>query len=492
MSDDAAAANVVRGRIRFQDDQEMVMRLCPELQQFYQDHSLDVSKLTTSSSLSSPWRFVRLSPRFDTTETLELLRKELTDHVNDKNKNHTTTMAATATRTEQEPLAVPWLDSCWTFYALPGSFSLASSTCYRSGRIYGMDISSGAGIAALLTNVYDQETTTTSTTTTSSDDKTEIRVLDLCTCPGLKLLAMADYFYQISASTTSNKSTKVKVVGVDINSSRMDKCKAIVQKYWVDSASPHQSRAGGTANNDVVVQLHLADGTTFGGPAYDTEESLVFDSRVAIEERGERGERKRLNKSARARHRKRLRQIANVEGMRPETNGGDDTVTNTNPSFIEKFDYVLVDAECSTDGSFKHIRERIKAEYDSSTTVHQEENRLLTDQAKLADLVTLQKKLIESGFRLLKPGGSMVYSTCSLSEEQNEKVVSWLLETNKDAFLIPIHFPSIMQSEFVTEGTLKGTVRFYPNLVDDATSEPTLLGDGFFASKLGKCIGASY
>ncbi|KAG7337223.1 tRNA/rRNA cytosine-C5-methylase [Nitzschia inconspicua] len=238
---------------------------------------------------------------------------------------------------------------------------------------------------------------------------------------------MADYFYQMSASTTSNKSTKVKVVGVDINSSRMDKCKAIVQKYWVDSASPHQSSAGGTANNDVVVQLHLADGTTFGGPA-----------------------------------------------------------------FIEKFDYVLVDAECSTDGSFKHIRERIKAEHDSSTTVHQEENRLLTDQAKLADLVALQKKLIESGFRLLKPGGSMVYSTCSLSEEQNEKVVSWLLETKKDAFLIPIHFPSIMQSEFVTEGTLKGTVRFYPNLVDDTTSEPTLLGDGFFASKLGKCIGASY
>jgi 16S rRNA C967 or C1407 C5-methylase (RsmB/RsmF family) len=140
-------------------------------------------------------------------------------------------------------------------------------------------------------------------------------------------------------------------------------------------------------------------------------------------------------------------------------------------------------------GSFKHIRERIKASQGDSTTPHQESNPLLTERNKRADLLVLQRKLIESGFRLLKEGGSMVYSTCSLSQEQNENIVSWLLERNKDAFLVPIHFPSIMkQSKFVKEGLLEGTIRFYPTLgsKEDAATQAPLLGDGFFAAKLGK------
>ena len=61
------------------------------------------------------------------------------------------------------------------FYAVPGDFSVAQSKVFRSGRIYGMDVSSGAAVAALL-----------------SDHAPDLRVLDLCCSPRLKLCMIAD------------------------------------------------------------------------------------------------------------------------------------------------------------------------------------------------------------------------------------------------------------------------------------------------------------
>jgi 16S rRNA C967 or C1407 C5-methylase (RsmB/RsmF family) len=149
---------------------------------------------------------------------------------------------------------------------------------------------------------------------------------------------------------------------------------------------------------------------------------------------------------------------------------------------MKLFDYVLVDAECSTDGSLKHMNKRLKEE----GRPKEETNLMLTDQAQLADLVDLQKRLIASGFRLLKPGGSLVYSTCSLSQDQNERVVQWLLQGHTDAFLVPVHFPTAKSSQLVMAGTLEGTVRFTPNLGQESESVDMLFGDGFFLAKIGK------
>lgn len=43
-----------------------------------------------------------------------------------------------------------------------------------------------------------------------------------------------------------------------------------------------------------------------------------------------------------------------------------------------------------------------------------------------------------NGFRLLKPGGTLVYSTCSLSLQQNEDIVQYLLRTEPHALLEPL------------------------------------------------------
>jgi hypothetical protein len=207
-TDDPTKVQVVDGS----SSRNKSISLCPELEQFYRAHNLDVSQLlldssesTTTTTTSRPWRFVRLNPRFDRAETLTLIEQELlqmyhnvsNEHKNSPGKTHLTT-----TTTTKAPIPVPWLDSKqWGFYALPGNFSLASSPCFRSGRLYGMDISSGASIAALLTTDHDrelQDSDNDDNAPSSADDncQAELRVLDLCTCPGLKLLTMADYFYQ--------------------------------------------------------------------------------------------------------------------------------------------------------------------------------------------------------------------------------------------------------------------------------------------------------
>ena len=50
--------------------------------------------------------------------------------------------------------------------------------------------------------------------------------------------------------------------------------------------------------------------------------------------------------------------------------------------------------------------------------------------------------LLRNGFRLLRPGGRLVYSTCSFSLRQNEEVVQWLLDSEAEARLVPAALPA--------------------------------------------------
>lgn len=420
------------------NEDTIIKKIAPELEEFYASHNIQLSSLLQTSNNQEGYRFVRLNPRYDKKETLELLRKEL-DH-------------------KFEPLMIPWLDPVWNFYALPQTFGLASSKSFKSGRVYGMDVSSGAAIAALLSKTYDK---IRSNNEPIMQEKlsNETRVLDLCCCPGLKLCAMADFLRNKTAT----------VVGVDVSESRMNLCKKIVSKYHIDTDT-----CGTIGALDAMkIQLYCQDGTSFG--MNSNHISLVYDSRSAAEELAVRGKRKRMNKSARTRERKRLKMLASTDWQSNHQKTG---LQEQSPR-IKLFDYVLVDAECSTDGSLKHMKERLK----DRQTNGEEKNTLLTDQTQLRDLVDLQKRLIASGFRLLKHGGTLVYSTCSLSHDQNEKVIQWLLKTEPNSFLIPVHFP-LAKSKLVVEGSLPGTVRFYPNLCCESQTE--IYGDGFFLAKLGK------
>ena len=149
------------------------------------------------------------------------------------------------------------------------------------------------------------------------------------------------------------------------------------------------------------------------------------------------------------------------------------------------FDRVLVDAECSSDGAIRH--QNIDKQQPSSSSIP---SRIPAwNDTNMNELVDLQKHLIESGFRLLKTGGIMVYSTCSLSSMQNEQVIQWLLNKYNDAYIIPVSFAShdkklLQDLPFIEEGSVHGTVRFNPLNIKE--SKYILPGSGFFLAKIGK------
>jgi 16S rRNA (cytosine967-C5)-methyltransferase len=78
---------------------------------------------------------------------------------------------------------------------------------------------------------------------------------------------------------------------------------------------------------------------------------------------------------------------------------------------ISQFDKVLLDAPCSNTGV---MRRRVDLRY-------------RVTQREIERLKTVQLELIRAAVRCLKPGGTLVYSTCSLEPEENEQVLKVLL-----------------------------------------------------------------
>jgi|FLOH01.1.fsa_nt_gi tRNA (cytosine49-C5)-methyltransferase len=131
------------------------------------------------------------------------------------------------------------------------------------------------------------------------------------------------------------------------------------------------------------------------------------------------------------------------------------------------FDKVLVDAPCSATGT---IRRSLKA-------------LTMWSPGIVRKMAGIQRQLIQAGFMALKPGGTMVYSTCTQEPEENEANVSFLLEKFPDAKLEEIKL-NIKRSDAVLEfegqkfnPEVKKCLRIYPQ--DNDT-------EGFFVAKIMK------
>jgi 16S rRNA C967 or C1407 C5-methylase (RsmB/RsmF family) len=91
-----------------------------------------------------------------------------------------------------------------------------------------------------------------------------------------------------------------------------------------------------------------------------------------------------------------------------------------------------------------------------------------------------QKRMILAGFNALKPGGIMVYSTCSFAPEENEMIIQYLLDRFKNAQIEPLNYGSSGLTAFhdiVFSEKMNQTKRFYPHLHDT---------NGFFIAKIRK------
>lgn len=78
----------------------------------------------------------------------------------------------------------------------------------------------------------------------------------------------------------------------------------------------------------------------------------------------------------------------------------------------EQFDRVLLDAPCSSEGQFKSAEPKTWAYW---------------SEKKIAEMNRKQRKLMFSAVQCLKPGGVLVYSTCTFAPEENEAIVDRVL-----------------------------------------------------------------
>ena len=142
-----------------------------------------------------------------------------------------------------------------------------------------------------------------------------------------------------------------------------------------------------------------------------------------------------------------------------------DAVEWTGPP--EAFDGVLIDAPCTSTGTIRRHPDVAWLRQDSD----------------IATLAALQQRLLRKSVSLLKPGGTLVYCTCSLEPEEGEQAVAALLAAEPALRRAPIAASEVAGLDEILNAD--GDLRTLPCHLPHA--DPRLGGlDGFFAARLVK------
>ena len=140
-------------------------------------------------------------------------------------------------------------------------------------------------------------------------------------------------------------------------------------------------------------------------------------------------------------------------------------VTNEHPQRLAQrlagfFDRVLIDAPCSGEGMFR--KEEAAVTDWSPETVEMCARR--------------QAEILHSGAQLVRPGGRLVYSTCTFAPQENEEAIAAFLQTH------PEFVPETVEAPWFAPGE-NGSFRMWPH---------KLLGEGHFAAVLRKTHGQEW
>lgn len=138
-------------------------------------------------------------------------------------------------------------------------------------------------------------------------------------------------------------------------------------------------------------------------------------------------------------------------------------VLNEHPQRLEArfagwFDKILVDAPCSGEGMFRRQPEA-RDEWDADAP------RRCADR---------QMEILAQAAKMLRPGGTMVYSTCTFNDTENEGVLRRFLALHPEFSLVPFALPGLPEAK-------DGYLHLYPH---------EMRGEGHFVSRLKKADGA--
>ncbi|MFW6149634.1 MAG: 16S rRNA (cytosine(967)-C(5))-methyltransferase RsmB [Atribacterota bacterium] len=140
-------------------------------------------------------------------------------------------------------------------------------------------------------------------------------------------------------------------------------------------------------------------------------------------------------------------------------------VTNFDANYLEKADKILVDAPCSGTGV---IRKKPDLKWKN------------INDRQLKNITKLQEKILNIASSYLKPGGELLYSTCSIEAEENDWIIKKFLKNNKN-FIVQD------TSSFVNEYSV---IKYNTEIGHSIQILPGYSGknvDGFYMVKMKKC-----
>ena len=148
--------------------------------------------------------------------------------------------------------------------------------------------------------------------------------------------------------------------------------------------------------------------------------------------------------------------------------------------FDQEFDKILLDAPCSSEGAGRKQSEFFEKYW---------------TERKIYEAAKVQKKLIISAFKMLRPDGEMIYSTCTTAPEENETVVQHLIDTYGDKVeILPIDLGDVPHGIGLTKffdqkfdpAITKNARRLWPHLHNEKWDS-----ESFFICRIAKRGGLS-
>lgn len=149
------------------------------------------------------------------------------------------------------------------------------------------------------------------------------------------------------------------------------------------------------------------------------------------------------------------------------------------PFAQESFSKILLDGPCSSEGTLR--ADSIKPSRKSDRA------HLTYNKAFRSELHQVQAQLLEHAYRLLSPGGTLVYSTCTYDPMENEAQVQKILDNHSDMNVVSLDIDSQWDS-FLVDGTTQYNQHYFDkSLAHSKRIYPHHLNSiGFYVSKLIK------